>query len=140
MPDPIADRLAIQDVMSRYAAGVDTRDRDLYASCFAEGVVCSGFGEGEVIRGREAWVAWVWRALERFGRTQHLMSNQLVTLRGDEATMTTYVQAMHVLASDPNSTLTLWATYHDELVRDGDAWRITDHRLDPAHRETRAGL
>ena len=137
MSDPVADRLAIQDVMSRYAAGVDTRDRELYSSCFVEGLRCSGFGGGEVFDSRDAWVTWVWKALERFGPTQHLMGNQVVELRGDEATMRTYVQATHVLASDPKSTLTLWATYHDELVRDGDLWRITDHRLEPAHTETR---
>ena len=44
MHDPIADRLAVQDVMTRYANGVDTRDFDLYASAFTPGVVVSGFG------------------------------------------------------------------------------------------------
>ena len=30
----VADRIALQDVMLKYAAGVDERDFDLYASCF----------------------------------------------------------------------------------------------------------
>ncbi len=137
MHDPIADRLAVQDVMTRYANGVDTRDLDLYASAFTPGVVVSGFGGAEVIEGREAWVDYVRKALERFGVTQHLMGNYVVELRGDEATMRTYVQATHVLADDPKSTLTLWATYHDELVRDGAVWRIRDHRLEPAHTQVR---
>ncbi len=137
MSDPIADRLAIQDVMTRYANGVDTRDLDLYATSFTPDVVVSGFGDAGVIEGREAWVAYVRKALERFGVTQHLMGNHVVELRGDEATMRTYVQATHVLADDPKSTLTLWASYHDELVRDGAAWRIRDHRLEPAHTQLR---
>ena len=34
MSDQVADRIALQDVMLRYAAAVDERDFDLYASCF----------------------------------------------------------------------------------------------------------
>ena len=34
----VADRIALQDVMLKYAAGVDERDFDLYASCFLENV------------------------------------------------------------------------------------------------------
>jgi hypothetical protein len=140
MSHPIADRLAIQDVMTRYANGVDTRDKDLYASAFVEDLrISGGFGTGPEVQGREAWVAWVWRQLERFGPTQHLMGNYVVELRGDQATMRTYVQATHIMADDPKTTLTLWATYHDELVRDGDIWRITDHRLEPHARQVVTG-
>ena len=38
MSDHVADRIALQDVMLRYAAGVDERDFDLYSSCFIEAV------------------------------------------------------------------------------------------------------
>ena len=38
MSDHVADRIALQDVMLRYAAGVDERDFDLYSSCFIEDV------------------------------------------------------------------------------------------------------
>jgi uncharacterized protein (TIGR02246 family) len=138
MTDLIADRLAVQDVMSRYATGVDTRDLDLYATCFADDVVATGFGP-DTINGREAWVGYVRNALERFGATQHLMGNQVVELDGDTAKMKTYVQATHVLAAEPKKTLTLWATYDQELVRDGDRWRIKKHRLIPAHTQVREG-
>lgn len=136
MPDPTSDRFVVQDVMFRYAAGVDTRNRELYSSAFTEDVVCSGYADGEVFHGRDAWVTWVWKALERFGPTQHLMANQVVELRGDEATMRTYVQATHILTIDAKTTLTLWATYHDELIRDGALWRIRNHRLAPAATQT----
>src|SRR4029078_10902484 len=99
MGDANAGRSAIQDVMFRYAEGVDTRNRELYASAFTEDLVCSGFAEGEVFHGRDAWVTWVWKALERYGPTQHMMGNQQVELRGDEASMRTYVQATHIMAS-----------------------------------------
>ena len=41
----VADRIAIQDVMSNYAAGVDERDLERYRRCFADDVVIVGFGE-----------------------------------------------------------------------------------------------
>ena len=50
MSDQVADRIALQDVMLRYAAGVDERDFDLYASCFIEDVEILDFGE-EPIKG-----------------------------------------------------------------------------------------
>jgi hypothetical protein len=37
-------RLAIQDVMTRYAAGVDDRNMEQYRSCFADDVEIVGFG------------------------------------------------------------------------------------------------
>ncbi len=40
----VADRIALMDVMLRYAKGVDQRDMALYASVFAEDVEVVGFG------------------------------------------------------------------------------------------------
>ncbi len=137
MPDAIADRLAIQDVMTRYATGVDTRDLDLLASCFAADVVASGFAAAGPVVGRDAWLAFVAKALGRFGRTQHLIGNQVVDLRGDEATMTCYVQATHELAPDRTQLMTLWGAYEDEFRRMDGHWRIVAHRLESIVTETR---
>ena len=40
-----ADRIACQDVMLKYASGVDDRDMVRYRSCFADDVEVLGFGE-----------------------------------------------------------------------------------------------
>ena len=42
MSSDMADRFAVQDVMQRYAAGVDDRDLEMYADCFAEDVEVVG--------------------------------------------------------------------------------------------------
>ena len=78
--------------------------------------VIRGFGS-ETVNGRQAWVDYVEKALKGFTATQHFVGNQVVELRGDEATMRTYVQATHFLVDRPGTTLTLFAIYHDELVR-----------------------
>ena len=127
--DLTADRIALQDVMLRYAAGVDERDMDLYASCFADDVEVLGFG-AETVNGRDAWVDYVKKALEAYGPTQHMLGPQLATVDGDSAHCRTDVQAHHYLKDDPDDrTLTLWATYETDMGRTADGWKITRHRL-----------
>jgi hypothetical protein len=90
----VADRIALMDVMSKYAKGVDERDLVLYRSVFAEDVEVVGFGPATV-RGAEAWTAFVEKALEAYGATQHMLGPQLASVDGDSAHCRTDVQALH---------------------------------------------
>jgi len=123
-----ADRFAIQDVMARYAAGVDERDFDLYASVFHADVEVVGFSES-AFQGRDAWVAHVREQLEKYSSTQHLLGPVYAEIDGDRARCRTDVQALHYLAGAEDDILTLWATYRTEMRRDGDGWRIVRHEL-----------
>jgi len=62
----LEDRLAIQDVMTNYAAGVDDRDMAQYRRCFADDVEIVGFG-GDAVVGADQWVAEVVEKLAAFG-------------------------------------------------------------------------
>jgi len=129
-PQLVADRIALMDVMCRYAKGVDDRDLELYRSCFADDVEVLGFGK-QTYRGADAWTAYVAEALGRFGPTQHMLGPQLATVEGDTAHCRTDVQALHYMKDTPDTTLTLWATYETDMRRiDGD-WKITRHKLVP---------
>ncbi|MFT4728519.1 MAG: 3-phenylpropionate/cinnamic acid dioxygenase small subunit [Granulosicoccus sp.] len=121
-------RLAIQDVMTRYAAGVDDRDMDLYRACFADDVLIVGFGSEPLI-GADEWVKDVSSKLEAFGATQHMLGPQLVTVDGDDASTRTDVQAMHYLKEKPDSMLTLWATYLTDYRCVAGEWKIVRHEL-----------
>ncbi len=122
------DRAALQDVMLRYAAGVDERDMAMYRSCFADDVEVVGFGQ-DTINGADAWVEYVIGALERFGPTQHMLGPQLATIDGDTAHTRNDVQALHQLKEPEKTLFTLWATYKTDMRRiDGD-WKITRHEL-----------
>ena len=123
-----ADRIAVQDVMLCYAAGVDDRDMELYRSCFADDVEVVGFGS-DVIRGMDAWAAYVEKALEAYGPTQHMLAPMLATIDGDSAKCRTDVQALHYLKEPEGSTLTLWATYKSDMRRIEGAWKIVRHEL-----------
>ena len=126
----LADRQALQDVMLRYAAGVDERDMAMYRSCFADDVEVLDFGP-EPINGAEAWVAFVADALIAYGATQHMLGPQLAEIDGDEARTRSDVQALHYFADAPTRTLTLWATYETDFRRIDGEWRISRHRLVP---------
>ena len=125
-----ADRIALMDVMLRYAKGVDQRDMALYASVFADTVEVVGFGE-ETFHGRDQWVAYVAEALKAYGPTQHMLGPQLATIDGETAHCRTDVQALHYLKAEPNKTLTLWATYNTDMKRIAGEWKITRHHLEP---------
>ena len=123
-----ADRIALQDVMLKYAAGVDERDFDLYASCFTENVQVLDFGE-DPINGRDEWVEYVKAALDNYGPTQHMLGPQLASIDGDNAHCRTDVQALHYLKQPEGEILTLWATYETDMIRTDEGWKISKHRL-----------
>ena len=124
----LEDRLAIQDVMTRYAAGVDDRDFEQYRGCFADDVEIVGFG-GDPVIGAARWPEDVKGKLAVFGQTQHMLGPQLVSIEGDKASARTDVQAMHYMADDPETTLILWATYFTDLKREVTGWKIARHEL-----------
>lgn len=124
----VTDRIALQDVMLRYAAGVDELDFNLYRSCFADDVEVVGFGK-EAFHGVDAWVDYVMTAMQRFGPTQHMLGPQYAEIHGDTADTRSDVQALHVLKESPDTLLTLWATYKTRMVRIDGTWKISRHEL-----------
>ena len=122
------DRQALQDLMLNYAAAIDERDYDRYQACFAVDVEIIGFGTRTYL-GRDAWLNYVWSALQKYTATQHMLGPQLATITGDTATTRSAVQAVHFLAGDDAARFTLWATYHTDMQRIDSRWQITRHEL-----------
>ncbi len=124
----LADRAALQDLMLRYAAGVDERDFDLYRSCFAEDVEIVGFA-AETIRGADVWLDVVKTALAGYGATQHMLGPQLAQIQGDLAETRNDVRALHQLTSPEGGLFTLWATYKTRMQKFEGEWKIVRHEL-----------
>lgn len=122
------DRVALQDVMLRYAAGVDDRDFEAYAAVFTEDVEVIGF-DAEPIVGREAWMAFVKEALKHFAATQHMLGPTLASVAGDRAQCRTDLQAVHERTGRTAGLFVLWATYETDMLRTADGWKISRHRL-----------
>ena len=69
--ESLKDKLEISDVMTKYAAGIDSLNFDLYSSCFSENVELYGFGgsdddgQPKVIKGIDAWIVYVKEAISK---------------------------------------------------------------------------
>ncbi len=132
MDDPrlqeLFDRQAISDTVIRYATAIDTRDSALFRSCFTDEVyrdfTSFAGGQAEAIPA-DLWVAQVEMGLWGFQATQHISTNHVVTLNGDEAVCVSYMQAQHYLPNDEmESTVTLGGYYTNTLARTAGGWKI----------------
>ena len=123
--DALADRLAISDVLVRYATALDSRDWELWRTCFTEDAVLDYETSG--VFDREGFVAYASKALT-FAVTQHYVVNHVVELDGDRARSRSYVLAQHVYAAD-GALFSLGGVYDDELVRTLDGWRVARRHL-----------
>jgi SnoaL-like domain len=131
-PDP-ADELSVSRTLYRFAAAIDRRDWDAYRAVFTDEIDLdyTSYRPGNV--GRVSADEWVDRAKALFpglDASQHCLYNPLVTIAGDTADISIYVQAEHFLTNaDGDNWFTLGGYYADRLVRDDSDWRICAKKL-----------
>jgi 3-phenylpropionate/cinnamic acid dioxygenase small subunit len=122
----ISDRIQIQDLLTRYALAIDTKDWALLDTCFAAGAhidyTSTGGRKGPYSEVRE----WLKKVLSSFAVTVHHIGNITVELAGDRAGARTYLwNPMGFQKTDGElHWFTVSAHYVDELVRTDDGWRI----------------
>ena len=137
---------SIIDVSYRYAAGIDRRDWIMYGDCFTD--ICtfdfssfSGRPPGDL--SRDVWVDNVRRTNGSFDATQHQMTNHMVRRLNPSdqvrrAVCITELRAQHWFSQDTMKRLghggeTNWCElgghYTNEIILDGDVWRITSCQL-----------
>lgn len=126
----IADRLAITELLHRYAFAIDDADFESLAAVFTPDAVMEFPGWG-VREGRPAIVELISGVVAELDRTQHFLTNATVTsLDGDRATARSYVWAQHALDGTPGGDhFVLGGEYQDELVRLDGSWRVHRRRL-----------
>jgi hypothetical protein len=122
------DRLAIQDLMYRYAMAVDGRDWDLYRRVFTPDAIIDYTDSGGIRADLETTVKWLDEALGPFAGLQHNMTNHIVDIDGRQARACTYYVAYHTLVDGQGgeSVLTVAGFYRDRLARGADGWRISE--------------
>lgn len=128
----IADRLAISDVMHRYATAIDMKDLGLLEQVFDE-IVESDFTTlgGKPWSGARAdWIEIMRGTVAGLTSTQHLTGNHVHRIDGDRAHLTAYLQAMHHLSGARGEPDYLIGGYYDvDLIRRSEGWRISRYSL-----------
>ncbi len=138
------DFLAICDLCYRYAAGVDSRDWALYRAIFTDRAVfdfSSYDGQPAAELPADDWVAGIKPLFTGLAATQHSMTNPRVTVDGDEAVLTMYMQAEHILdPGDPTAWFTVGGYYTNQVRRVAGQWLIRSVTLTILWRRGRPGI
>ena len=124
----VADRLAIDDVLTRYALALDTQQWDLLDTVFTLDASVDYTSAGGVKGSFPEVKDWLVQVLSGFTMTQHLVTNRSVTVEGDTATARSYFyNPMGMRRKDGSMALFFCGGYyHDRLARTGDGWRIVE--------------
>jgi hypothetical protein len=122
----VADRLAIQHLIARYADLIDGQRFDELDELFtADARIDFATFNGPV--GSLGEVKEFLRAsLPFFARTQHMMGLPHITVDGDSAHARTSC-TNPMISTKPDGTTSVWLIglwYDDELVRTADGWRF----------------
>jgi hypothetical protein len=118
----LQDRLDIAANLSRYTYGCDTKDYDLIASAFLPDASIDYDSLPPFKQGFQDFIGSVRQTLTQLKSTQHFVGNLDVTVDGDRAHCTSYVQATHV--ADNGHMFVGAGRYDDDLIRTPDGWKI----------------
>ena len=131
MDDPVQelrDRLEIDDLLTRYATAVDTREWALLDTVFSADAVLDYRSAGGIRGSYHEVRTWLSEVLVLFTWTQHLVVNRAVAL--DSAAGTALSRSIF---HNPNQMMikgepwlfVVGGWYHDRLARHSEGWRIT---------------
>ena len=122
------DRVEIDDLLTRYAVAIDTKDWDLLDTVFTPDAFIDYTSAGGVKGTFPEVRQWLADVLAGFPMTQHLVANRHVVLDGDTATARSYFYNPMGVAG-PDGKLSLFFVggyYNDRLVRTAAGWRVAE--------------
>lgn len=134
------DKLAVQEIAVRYAAGADQRRWDSWEAIFTDPIELFLSPRSQETRkiSRAKWIELEKSIVESYPATQHAMSNFLIEVDGDRAVCQVYVQARHFVKDTEAHTGFGHYTFH--MIRSGQEWKINKYGItltaqDQDHRE-----
>lgn len=117
----------IKQVKYRYLRALDTKDWETFAGTLTEDVTGDygeSLGEDHSFTDRDGLVEFMRTSLGPEIVTEHRVSHPEITVDGDEASGTWYLQD-RVIAADFNFMLIGAAFYRDRYRRTPDGWKIS---------------
>ncbi|OBJ54804.1 nuclear transport factor 2 family protein [Mycobacterium sp. 1423905.2] len=121
------DRQDISDLLVRYATGIDRRDWPLFRTVFTDDCHLD-YGVIGAWDGIDAVTDFMDKIHAAAGHTLHRITNQAITVDGDNATARTYVDVL-VMAADNQTGVNGIGFYDDDMVRTVEGWRIAQRRF-----------
>jgi hypothetical protein len=129
----LLDRLEVAELINRYGRAMDRRDWAALKKVFTEDAEADYSSvvartdrsqtttpSDAVLRGRDAIVAWLQAARSGGEPLMHFMTNHIVDVDGDRATLWNYIHERQGA----------YGSYDVEAVRTDDGWRIKRLVLD----------
>ena len=117
----LSDLAEIRECMTRYARGMDRRDRELLRSAYHDGAIDDHVGfVGEV----DAFIDWAFAYHSTQTRYQHYLLNHTAEVDGDEAHAETYYLFVGTDREPANHMTVSGGRYVDRLERRDDSWAI----------------
>jgi hypothetical protein len=140
--DDTGIKVAIAEVMSNYATGLDTKNWAMVQDCFCEhvlidyGAISASTGGPEVPRRAKDWLEILKANLSGFDIIQHNITNHRFVIGEDGVQCTAYLVAEHMIFADPAMPLanegefiTVSGYYTNDFVIDAGQWRIAKSML-----------
>jgi hypothetical protein len=132
----LEDKMALRELVERYALAADTRNPDMFGSCFTkDGVnrtpkVPESLGPTLERSGRDE-IGQSILGLKRYFATMHAVVGQVIDDTDPERpTGVVACLANHVTHLNGELTNHAWSLhYHDNYVREDGAWRIAKREL-----------
>jgi hypothetical protein len=135
-----AEASDVLNVVHTYFTAADARDWATYRALHADHVQVDFGGINDGSHGCVAADDMLRSARELLGPvhlTQHMISSEVVTVYGDDATATFYEEALHhhpALGDDPRvNTWVLYGRGTHRLHRTPDGWKLAAATLVPVH-------
>ncbi|MFG1806751.1 nuclear transport factor 2 family protein [Streptomyces sp. NPDC049040] len=135
----LRDRTEITDALLRFGLGQDLRDRELFASAFAEDAEVD-FSPAAVrwgadsppMSGRDTIVDTILALFADRVDTSHVVTNPRIAVAADRRTarLTAIVEAQHLLTADHSRHALLNNRYAVGLVPDGERWVMRTVRIE----------
>ncbi|MEA5515866.1 nuclear transport factor 2 family protein [Nodularia sp. UHCC 0506] len=131
--------LKIQDLTTCYALGTDAigsgnvlEGKNIYRDCFTDNAVITAIFPDDTrvtLIGTDAWADFVASVFQGNGyqATQHLIGTINISVKGNQAKMSSYLHATHKLSDTSIDVAN--GTYEDEVVRVNGRWKIKNRTL-----------
>lgn len=133
MTDPnladLADRLAINELMARYARMVDFRQWQLHDEVFTPDATCDYVSPGGIKGTARDVMTWLDQALAPWPTNLHFVTNVLIDFDADRDGANTSCYFLGPMANGDMGSqvvITNAGLYVDRLERTAGGWRIAD--------------